>query len=128
MSYLVIKYIHMIAVTLSITGFLVRGLWMLINSPMMRRRWVRVAPHFIDTVLLLSAITLAVKIQQYPFVHGWLTAKFIALLVYILLGMVALTYGKTKTQRAVAFTGAVLAFVYIVSVALTKNTLPLAVL
>ncbi len=128
MSYLVIKYIHMTAVTLSITGFLVRGLWMLINSPMMQRRWVRVAPHFIDTVLLLSAITLAVKIQQYPFVHGWLTAKFVALLAYILLGMVALTYGKTKAQRAVAFVGSVLAFAYIVSVALTKNTLPLGLL
>mgnify|MGYP002713277120 CR=1 FL=1 len=128
MSYLVIKYIHMTAVTLSITGFVVRGLWMLLNSPMMQRRWVRVAPHFIDTVLLLSAITLAVRIQQYPFVHGWLTAKFVALLVYILLGMVALTYGKTKIQRAAAFAGSVLAFAYIVLVAITKNASPLTVL
>ncbi len=126
MSYFLIKNIHMTAVSLSIAGFLIRGLWMLMNSPMLERRWVRIAPHIIDTVLLLSALTLAIKIQQYPFVHGWLTAKFVALLAYILFGMVALTYGKTKTQRAIAFIGSVLAFTYIVLVAITKNTLPFA--
>lgn len=128
MSYFLIKHIHMTAVSLSILGFLIRGLWMLKGSAMLQRTWVRVAPHFIDTVLLISAIAMAVKIQQYPFVHDWLTAKFVALLAYILLGMVALTYGRTKIQRAVAFVGAVLSFVYIVLVAITKNPQPFSVL
>jgi len=79
----------------------------------------------VDTVLLVSAIVLAINIQQYPFIHSWVTAKVIALLLYIGLGMVALTYGKTKTIRVTAWIAALLAVTYIVLVALTKNPMVL---
>lgn len=124
MSYQVIKYIHLTAVSLSICGFILRGCWMMMESSLLHRKLVRILPHVIDTVLLVSALTMAFKIQQYPFVHSWLTAKVIALLVYILAGMVALSYGKTKTQKIVAFFLAVGSFAYIVMVALTKTPLP----
>ena len=125
MSYQVIKFIHVTAVSLSIIGFLVRGCWMMLNSPRLKQKWVRIVPHTVDTVLLVSAITMAFKIQQYPFVHSWLTAKVVGLLVYILAGMVALSYGKTKSQRIAAFFLALGAFAYIVMVALTKTPMPL---
>ena len=37
-------------------------------------------PHVNDTLLLLAAIGLSVVQQQYPFVHGWVTAKVLGLL------------------------------------------------
>ena len=58
---------------------------------------------------------------QYPFVQPWLTAKFFGLLAYILLGMMALKRGRTKAQRAAFFIAAMLAFAYIVSVALLRD-------
>ncbi len=94
---------------------------MLRDSAMLQARWVKVAPHVIDTLLLGSAISMAVISAQYPFALDWLTAKLAGLLVYILCGTMALKRGRTKGQRAVYFAVAMLAFAYIVSVALTRN-------
>jgi len=62
-------------------------------------------------------------VGQYPFVNGWLTAKVIGAIAYILLGAVALTYGQTRRIRVLAFLGALLCFAYVVTVAITKNPL-----
>ena len=105
----------------SISLFLLRGMWMLNDQLALRGRWVRIVPHVIDTILLASAIAMVVMSQQYPFYASWLTAKVLALLVYIGLGMVALKRGKTKRVRAVAFVGAVATFAYIVGVAVTRS-------
>ena len=127
MTYLLLKYLHVTCVVLSISGFLVRGVWMMQESPWLQKKWVRVVPHFIDTILLGSAILLAMKIQQYPFVQGWLTAKVLALLAYIIIGAIGLKYGSTKKIRVSAWLVAIAIFVYIVLVALTHQVLPLVV-
>jgi uncharacterized membrane protein SirB2 len=124
MTYLLLKYLHVTCVVLSISGFLVRGVWMMQESPWLQNKWARVAPHIIDTVLLGSAILLAMKIQQYPFVQGWLTAKVLALLTYIIIGAIGLKYGSTKKIRVSAWLVAIAIFVYIVLVALTRQVLP----
>jgi uncharacterized membrane protein SirB2 len=53
----------------------------------------------------------------------WLTAKVVALVAYIVLGAVALKYGRTKAVRSVALVAAILTFAYIVAVAVTRNPL-----
>ena len=126
MNYLLLKHLHMTCAALSGALFLLRGLWMLQDSPRLGQRWVRTLPHLIDTVLLASAVTLAVWSAQYPLAQPWLTAKVGALLLYIVLGSVALKRGRSKGIRAAAFLAALATFAYIVSVALTKNPLPLA--
>lgn len=123
MGYLAIKHLHMTCAALSGSFFLVRGVWMLRDSAMLKQRWVRIAPHVIDTVLLASALVMVVWSGQYPFVQGWLTAKVLALIAYILLGTVALKRGRTKGTRTVAFVAALLVFAYIVKVALTRQVL-----
>ena len=119
--YFAIKHLHVTCVVLSATGFLLRGLWMITGNPLLQHRLTRVLPHVVDSVLLLSAITLAVMIQQYPFAAGWVTAKVAGLLAYILLGTVALKRGRTMRIRVAAFVAALLVYAWIVSVALTKN-------
>lgn len=121
MSYLAIKHLHMTCAALSGSFFLVRGIWMLRDSALLQQRWVKIAPHVIDTVLLVSALTMVVWSGQYPFVQNWLTAKVLALIAYILLGTVALKRGKTKGVRTAAFFAALLVFGYIVKVALTRQ-------
>ncbi|MEC5163099.1 putative membrane protein SirB2 [Janthinobacterium sp. CG_23.3] len=124
MTYFALKHLHVAFAMLSGVLFLLRGCWMLGDSALLQRRWVRIAPHVIDTLLLASALALALWSKQYPFVQAWLSAKVVALLVYIVLGTLALKRGKTKAVRALAFAGALTAFGYIVAVALSKQPLP----
>lgn len=116
-----LKLIHIGAALLSILGFFVRGLWMIRGSSRLTERWVRILPHVVDTVLLVSAIALAMRIHQYPGVHAWLTAKVAALLIYIVLGSIALKRGRTLAHRTIAGIGALLVFAYIVGVAHTRS-------
>jgi uncharacterized membrane protein SirB2 len=116
-----LRILHVSAATLSLALFVLRGAWMLLDSPRLRDRWVRVVPHVVDTVFLAAGIALAVRIQQYPFVHGWLTVKVFALIAYIVLGTIALKRGRTRAIRAVAFVGALAVFAYIVGVARTRH-------
>jgi len=106
---------------LTILGFVLRGLWMLTGSDKLELRIVRVAPHIIDTIFLLSGIALIVILQLPVFQQPWLLAKFAALLAYIVLGAIALRRGRSKQLRATAFIIALMVFAYIVSVALTKS-------
>lgn len=127
MTYLAIKHLHVTCVVLSASLFTLRAWWMLTESPRLQAKWVRVLPHIIDTVLLTSALTLAALSSQWPFQRGWLTAKVLALLAYIVLGSVALKRGKTPATRRWALVGALLCLGYIVGAALTRSaTLGLA--
>jgi uncharacterized membrane protein SirB2 len=123
-SYPLLKHLHITCAAASYALFLLRGIWMLRDSSVMRQRWVKIAPHAIDTLLLASAIALAYTIGQYPFADGWLTAKIAALLLYIALGFVALKYGRSKTVRLAAWLAAQAVFGYIVLVALHRNPIP----
>ena len=117
----VLKSTHVICAALSFAGFFVRGIWMIVDSPKLQQRWVKTSPHVIDTLLLVSAVMLAVQWRISPFNHDWLMAKIIALLIYIAAGMVALRFGQSKTIRVSAWFFGLLVFTYIVSVAVSKS-------
>ena len=123
MDYLTLKTIHVGSVAMSYVLFFVRGVWMMRDSPRLHERWVRIVPHLVDTVLLASAVTMAVMIRQYPFEASWLTAKVIGLVIYIALGMVALRFGKARSTRIMAWIAAQIVFLFIVSVAVTRDPL-----
>lgn len=119
--YFAIKHLHVTSVVLSLLGFLLRGSWMLSGSALLQHRLTRVLPHIIDTVLLLSAIWLAAAIRQYPFEAGWVTAKVLGLLAYIVLGTIALKRGRTRAIRIGALVAALAVYLWIISVAFSKN-------
>ena len=121
-----LKLVHVSSAFASITGFALRGYWMITDNPLLRHRLTRILPHIIDTLLLGTALGMLLVWQANPFELDWLRAKIIALLAYIGLGMVALRFGKTKTVRYGAFALALVAAGYIVSVAYTKSALGLA--
>lgn len=123
MDYTAIKQLHIACAAVSGSLFLLRGIWMLRDSQMLHQRWVRITPHIVDTLLLSSAIFMVVWSGQYPFAQGWLTAKVLALIVYIVLGTIALKRGRNKMVRVSAFIAALAVFAYIGSVAMTKQVL-----
>ena len=124
MDYVLLKLVHVTCVITSYLLFLLRGFWMLQGSLRLQQRWVRTVPHVVDTLLLVSALGMAFMIRQYPFVTAWLTAKVLALAVYIGLGMIALRFGRSRRVRAAAWIAAQCVFLYIVAVALTRNPFP----
>jgi len=115
-----IKLIHVTCAALSFLGFFVRGLWMLFNEPMLQKKWVKVFPHLVDTVLLLSAFLLLYTSHWSVFENTWLQIKILALLFYIGLGMLALKPGRPKKFRVVAWLMALGVFLLIVYTAMTK--------
>ncbi len=116
-----LKLLHAGSALLSISGFALRGYWMLTGNPRLRSRPARVLPHILDTLLLASAIGMLVVLQANPFELAWLSAKIAALLCYIGLGMVAFRFGKTRRVRVIACGMALLVAAYIVAVAFTKS-------
>ena len=124
MSLSLLKHIHVSCAAVSFVLFILRGIWSFNGSTIMQQRWLKIVPHVVDTTLFVSALGLAYTIKQYPFVNAWLTAKFIALLLYIGLGLVALKYGRTKSIRRSAWVAALAVFIYIVLVAIKHNPMP----
>lgn len=114
----------MTCAVISICGFIIRGTLKLQGSAYLSHRWIKTLPHINDTILLGCAVYLTVRIQQFPFGSGWLTAKLLALFFYIAMGMVVMRFAKTQQQRLLAFALALVSFAYIVLVALYKTPLP----
>jgi len=115
---------HQFLALLSISGFVLRGGMMLMQSGVLYRRWMRSWPHVIDTLLLVSGIWMAVNLHVHPGNSPWLTAKLVALLLYIGLGFVALRLGRSYRIRVSAFGAAVTCYAYIGLVATQRNPLP----
>lgn len=119
--YLLLKYSHLALAFVSVSGFVTRGYWMLTSSPRLAARLTKVAPHIIDTLFLISGIALVLHLDLPVLRSPWLLGKFAALVVYIVLGAIALRRGPTLQIRLVAFVGALSAFAYIVGVAISKS-------
>ena len=124
MSYQLLKHIHLTCIAVSFTLFTLECYWKLIGSPIMDQRWIKIVPHVVDTVLLASALGLAYTIGQYPFVDTWLTVKVFAVMLYIVLGSIALKRSRGKAMRIYTWLAAAAVFAYIVLVAINHNPLP----
>jgi len=75
---------------------------------------VKITPHVVDTVLLVSALVAAWLLFWRHGAHpDFLTVKIVGLIVYIGLGLVALRFGKSRGLRVSAWLLAILVFVYV---------------
>jgi uncharacterized membrane protein SirB2 len=118
-----IRSLHVGCAMLTISLFVFRGMLMLTGSALQRTAVLRYAPHVVDTVLLTSALMLTTIVRQYPFAQPWLTAKVLLLLVYIVLGSIALRRGRTRRTRLLAFFAALAVVLFLVSVARARDPL-----
>ncbi|MDC0598811.1 SirB2 family protein [Gammaproteobacteria bacterium] len=119
--YILLKSIHMGCALLSVTSFIVRGVWMFTGSALLTKKIVKVAPHLIDTIFLLSGLSLVFLIDSGLLGQAWLLTKILLLVVYIALGIVALKPSVNSKIKIAAFVSALLVFIYIVGVAVSKN-------
>lgn len=118
--YLAFKHTHLMLVGISVALLLFRFVLAWRDSPLLQTKLLKIVPHVVDTLLLLSAVALMLTIQQYPFVTPWLTDKLIGLLAYIALGVMALK-GRTKVLRVLGLFGAFGWLMLMAKVAVSKT-------
>jgi uncharacterized membrane protein SirB2 len=114
-----IKIFHLTFILLSILSFVGRVILSETHPAILKQKALKIAPHIIDTLLLVSGITLVFQGGWLSTDYGWIIAKIVALLGYIGLGVIVMH--NRGTTRWLAFAGAMACFVYIGIVAVTKN-------
>jgi uncharacterized membrane protein SirB2 len=115
--------IHVATVMLSLFGFVLRGVLRFSGSDLINRKWLKIAPHIVDTVLIVSAITLLLQASLNPLNTPWLLAKIIALIIYIGLGLIAFRFASSRSVALWSWGVAIMVFCYILAVAVTKSPL-----
>jgi len=80
--------LHLTCVALTVSLFALRYWWHWSTNPRFNARWVRVTPHIVDTLLLLSGAGLMWVTGYLPFTAkgAWLTEKLFGVIIYIVLG------------------------------------------
>jgi uncharacterized membrane protein SirB2 len=121
--YLTLRHAHIGFAILSVSLFALRGGLMLAESPQVHSAWLRYPSYAIDTLLLTAALMLASVVNQYPFGNGWLTMKVALLVVYVVLGSIALKRGRTRRIRIAALVAALLTVGFLVTVARAHHPL-----
>lgn len=120
-----IRLVHIVAVFASGGLFLLRGLVLNAGATWSTAPPLRYLSYAIDTVLLIAALMLMTIVEQYPFVHGWLTVKVLLLVVYIALGAVAFWHARTRFARLAFWLAALAVYAFMISVARAHHPLGL---
>ncbi|MDR9891328.1 invasion regulator SirB2 [Pseudenterobacter timonensis] len=124
MSFSLLLTVHLVTVALTISLFIARYWWRYSNHPLNNARWVRVAPHCIDTLLLLSGVGLMLKTGYLPFTNAgaWLTEKLFGVIIYIVLGFIALGRHRPRSQQTgfIAFLLGLVVLYIIIKLATTR--------
>jgi uncharacterized membrane protein SirB2 len=118
-----IREVHIGCVALSGCLFFIRGSLHLAGYAIANHSILRVSSVLIDTVLLSAAVLLTLIVRQFPLTDGWLTMKLVLLLVYIVLGSLALKRARRRRTQAIAFAAALLTYLAIIGVAVTHSPL-----
>lgn len=117
--YIALKHTHMLLATLSVSLFLLRYLWLECGSSLIEKKWVKVLPHVIDTLLLTSAAALLLYVPWHQ--QAWLWEKLILVICYIGCGFMVMKFAKRASTRSLFFLTASLCVLGIVQLARTKT-------
>ncbi len=117
------KHLHMTLAVISISLFTLRFAWLMLNSEQLNRKWVKIMPHIVDTLLLVLGVMMAVKLAINPLEQLWLAEKLLAVAAYIFTGIYTLKFARNRMMQIFGFLGAMGWVMLIVRVAMTKETM-----
>ena len=120
-----LRPLHIGLVTLSVSLFALRGLGVLAGQAWPLSAWARHLAPTIDTLLLAAGGTLWWLLQLNPLHDLWLGLKLVLLLVYIVLGSLALKRAPSRTGKALFFAAALAVAGFMVSAARAHHPLGL---
>jgi len=119
--YPIVKQFHIILVIISVCLFQFRY-WRYQVQGKPANLLIKIAPHTIDTLLLLSGLSLAIFAGFTPVNSPWLLTKLIALLAYIGFGIIAMK--KSGWIQWTSYLCATLAVIFMIYVARHKMIWP----
>ena len=128
MSFLLLKYLHLVCIAASFALLSIRGLWLMKAYPLAQEPWVRILPHAVDAILILSAIGMVVMYPSGTGLWGWLSLKLVLIVVYALLVLFTLRIAKTRLPRFLGWFAALSVFLFITSISVLHNPLGILVL
>jgi uncharacterized membrane protein SirB2 len=112
-----VRSVHVAAALTSGALFALRGVAMWRGSGVGMSAPVRWASYAIDTILLAAAVALAYGLQLVPLVDRWLTTKLALVILYVVLGSLALKRAPTRATRPLCLVLALLVFLAVYLVA-----------
>lgn len=118
-----IKGVHVAAVLVSGGVFLLRGLAVQAGAQWAMAAPLRYASYAVDAVLLTAALTLVSMLPAAVYANGWLAVKLSLLVVYVILGTLALKRGRTRPVRLAAFVAALVVYGSMLSIARVHHPL-----
>jgi uncharacterized membrane protein SirB2 len=119
--YVPVRHAHLTAVTLSLLLFAARGAAVLAGRAWPMTVAARRASVGVDVVLLAAGATLWAMLGLNPLRDAWLGTKLALLLLYIVLGSLALRRARTPAARAAFYVAALACAAFMVSVALAHH-------
>lgn len=118
-----IKHVHIFVALLSGAIFALRGAFSLTDARWPHALPVRWLSWTVDTALLTAALMLFTLLPRAVFANGWLLAKIALIIVYVVLGVLALQRRRTKRERVAFFLAALLVFFAIYGIARSHHPL-----
>lgn len=115
------KHLHMTIALISIALFTLRFIWTLMGSAQLDKKWVKISPHIIDTLLLTLGVVLAIQLYLNPIEHLWLGEKLIAVIAYIFTGYYTLKLARNKTMQIIGYLGAMGWVMLVIRLAMSKE-------
>ena len=119
------KTIHVMTVIISIVLFILRVRLLIVKSAALKNTIFRILPHFNDSILLFSAVSLLILGGIVPGNENpWVIAKIIAMVMYILIGFYIFKSKLNRKRTIIMFIIALTIYSYIVHTAITKSINP----
>jgi uncharacterized membrane protein SirB2 len=118
-----VKWAHVGLVLASGALFALRGALVLVGQRWAMSRPWRLLSYGIDTLLLTAGVTLWVMLSPNPIASPWLGVKLMLLVLYIVLGSLALKRARSPTARRASYAGALMIYLFMASVATSHHPL-----
>jgi uncharacterized membrane protein SirB2 len=120
MNFLLLKYIHILSIAASFALLFIRGVWLLQSYPPAQERWVRILPHIVDSVLLLSALGM-LHVHAAAGSGDWMSVKLGLIAIYAAALVYLAKLARNLLQKSAAWFLASLTFLFIASVSVLHD-------
>lgn len=97
--YMMIKHLHLTIIVLTFVFFVINLVLTMKGSDMAKNKFLKITPHILYTLFVVTFIYLTTVIELYPFVNGWASSKLAGFVFYVLSITLALKWAKNNMWR-----------------------------
>jgi uncharacterized membrane protein SirB2 len=97
--YMMIKHLHLTIIVLTFVFFVINLVLTMKASDMAKNKFLKITPHILYTLFVVTFIYLTTVIELYPFVNGWASSKLAGFVFYVLSITLALKWAKNNMWR-----------------------------